>query len=688
MLNYLKKSKGLLGMNARILSYMRPSNPKSAIHLADDKLYTKKVLKKAGIPTPKVLATFRSQDDINNFDWEVLPNSFVVKPNRGMGGEGIMIVFGRRKDGAWVKSRGETANFFDILLHIYNIFDGNYSLANIPDIAFIEERLKLLKQFKPYAFKGIPDIRVIVYNRVPTMAMMRLPTKKSEGKANLHLGGIGLGIDMGTGVTTSAIMEGKLIEKAPESGLKLSGIKIPNWKDILEMAVKTQIASGVGFLGVDIAIDREMGPVVLELNARPGLAIQVANLAPLKERLIRVEGLKVETIARGIRLGRELFGGEIEQEVADITGRKILGIIEPVKLTSKDAQEITTTAKVDTGAAYTSIDEGLARQLGFAEAINLVKSYQMPTDLDSEDGKRERFKIAKEIVSRNSDVLAMVPIRSSHGLSYRPIIRVGLSLGGKKIFARATIIERKNLRYSIIVGKKDLAGFLIDPLKGLNGQLKKVAPKKRLIIDAGDFGRSEKINQGIVRAIDKGVVTSVSVMINQPFVQKELLENKNISIGLHVELAEGDDTKEKMKAQIEKFEKVFEGLPSHLDGHDHCQADPERINDFLTVAKEYNLPIRSWKKEDREIIKLAEVKTPKHFVSWHPSRQEKMTARIKELPEGISEMAVHPGYYDQNSDLRYNRQREDELNIICSEEFSKLLADNKVTLTNYSSLSK
>lgn len=675
-------------MNARILSYIRPANLKEAIRLADDKLLTKKVLKKAGIPTPKVLAVYRSQDDITNFDWEVLPESFVVKPNRGLGGEGILIIFGRRKDGTWVRSRGQIINFFDILLHIYNIFDGNYSLANISDIAFIEERLKLIPQFKPYAFRGIPDIRVIVYNRVPVMAMMRLPTRQSDGKANLHLGGIGVGIDMGTGVTTTAVLSGNLIENAPESGLRLSGIKIPGWKEILEMAVKAQVAGGVGFLGVDIAIDREKGPVVLELNARPGLSIQVANLAPLKERLARVEGLKVETLARGVRLGQELFGGEIEQEVADITGRKILGIIESIKIEGKNNLETETRAKIDTGAASTSLDETLARQLGYSGALDAFNAYHIPLDLQQKVEPEKEKQISAEVAERHPDLIGAVVVRSSHGASLRPTIRVGLTLAGKKIFARATVIDRRNMRYSIIVGKRDLSGFLIDPLKGLSSPPKKIAAKKRLIISADDFGRSEKINQGIIRGIDEGIVTSVSVLINGHFVQKELLSNKNVSVGLHVELEEGEDTKQGVKVQIEKFEKIFGHLPAHLNGHCHCQADPDRINDFITIAKEYNIPIRSWKKEDREIIKLAEAKTPKNFVRWHPGRKEKIFDQIKKLPVGISEMGVNLGYYDESSNISYNEQREDELNIITSEEFKNLLKENKIILTSYSSLSK
>ena len=119
------------------------------------------------------------------------------------------------------------------------------------------------------------------------MAMLRFPTKSSDGKANLQQGAIGVGIDLATGTTTTAVLgKNKIIEYVPGTRLLLSGIKIPYWNDILKLAVRAQEISGLGFLGADIAIDKSHGPVmVIELNARPGLSIQIANLAGLKERL-------------------------------------------------------------------------------------------------------------------------------------------------------------------------------------------------------------------------------------------------------------------------------------------------------------------------------------------------------------------------------------------------------------------
>lgn len=281
MFESIKNAQKLLGMNARNLSYIRPYNRKKAKRLADNKIMSKRVLGKAGIPVSKLIAKIKSIEELENFDWSVLPSSFALKPNRGFGGGGILVVYGKKKncDGIWIKADGSTINIEDIKSHVLNILDGAFSLSNTPDIAFFEERLTLLKLFKPYAYKGIPDIRVIVFNRIPVMAMLRLPTKESGGKANLMLGGIGVGIDLATGVTTTAVIgKGKIIEYVPGTRMLLSGIKIPYWKDILTLAVKAQEVSGMGYLGADVAIDRERGPVFLEINARPGLSIQVANL--------------------------------------------------------------------------------------------------------------------------------------------------------------------------------------------------------------------------------------------------------------------------------------------------------------------------------------------------------------------------------------------------------------------------
>ena len=461
MFESIKNAQKLLGMNARNLSYIRPYNRKKAKRLADNKIMSKRVLGKAGIPVSKLIAKIKSIEELENFDWSVLPSSFALKPNRGFGGGGILVVYGKKKncDGIWIKADGSTINIEDIKSHVLNILDGAFSLSNTPDIAFFEERLTLLKLFKPYAYKGIPDIRVIVFNRIPVMAMLRLPTKESGGKANLMLGGIGVGIDLATGVTTTAVLgKGKIIDYVPGTRMLLSGIKIPYWKDILTLAVKAQEVSGMGYLGADVAIDRERGPVFLEINARPGLSIQVANLSGLRERLERIKGLKIKTAERGVRVGRDLFGGEIEEEVEDISGRKVIGTVEKIKLIGKDGKEIEVEAKIDTGAGLTSIDIDIARQLGFEEVADIIEKENVQYKEIKDLSKEERELIFK----KSADVVDTVVIHSSHGTTYRPIVRIKIIMDNLEIETKVTIIDRSDLKYAIIIGKRNLGKFLID----------------------------------------------------------------------------------------------------------------------------------------------------------------------------------------------------------------------------------
>jgi alpha-L-glutamate ligase-like protein len=461
MFEFIKKSRGILGMNSRNLEYIRPYNRACAKKLADNKLLSKKILKKNDIAVPALIAQIKTLEDLDIFDWQSLPDSFVLKPNRGFGGEGIVVIYGRKKNrsDAWIKADGSIVTIDDLKNHTRNILDGSYSLSGIPDIAFFEERLKLLKLFKPYAFKGIPDIRIIVFNKMPIMAMLRLPTKESRGKANLAQGAIGVGIDLASGVTTTAVLgKQKIIEYIPGTRLLLSGIRIPYWMDILTLAVRSQEISNLGFLGVDIAIDKERGPVILELNARPGLAIQVANLDGLKGRLKKAVGIKIKTLKKGIRVGMDLFGGEIEEELEEISGKKVIGTVEKVKLIGKDGKEIEVEAKIDTGADWSSIDNELAKKIGFTETIEEFEKLKMPYEKLKNLDKEKRWEIYKNI----PDIASTIPVKSSNGYTYRPMINVEFIMDSIIVSTKITVIDRSHMQYSMIIGKVNLKKFLID----------------------------------------------------------------------------------------------------------------------------------------------------------------------------------------------------------------------------------
>jgi len=467
MFETLKAGNKILGMNSRNLTYIRPHNLKKTKRLADDKIRSKRLLKKAGVPVPRLIAQISSRRTLESFDWSILPPSFVLKPNKGLGGDGIIVVYGRKKgtDDTWIKSDGKTITVEDLKTHIGHILDGEYSLSNTPDIAFFEERLKLSKEFRPYAYKGIPDIRIIVYNKVPVMAMLRLPTKESGGKANLQQGGVGVGIDMARGTTTTAVQgKSKVIEYVPGTRLLLSGIKIPYWDEMLALAVKAQEASGLGFLGADIAIDRNDGPVFLELNARPGLSIQVANMSGLKERLERVEGLKIKSILRGVTVGKNLFGGEIEEDVESMSGKRVIGSVEKIKIIGRNNIKIDTQAKIDTGAYSTSIDTKLAKALGFEHVINEFNKIDLTKYKITPQNEKE---IKKSILSENKipDLVDVAIVFSSSGSSIRPIIKIKFTMDKKTILAQVNITDRSDMKYDMIIGKRNLYNFLVDVSK-------------------------------------------------------------------------------------------------------------------------------------------------------------------------------------------------------------------------------
>jgi alpha-L-glutamate ligase-like protein len=245
----------VLGMNARNYGYLSRYNKAKGKKIANSKLLTKSTLRKSKLPVPRLYRVFRSEEDVNKYDFTRLPESFVIKPNKGLGGEGIIVVEqGGTYAGQWITSQGETISIEDIKLHIGDILEGRFSIDDAPDFAFVEERIRIHPVFEKHAYHGTPDIRIIVFNRVPVMAMLRIPTRESGGRANLHQGAVGAGIDLATGITTYAIKYSKEVKFMPNTRRRVRGINIPEWDQVLELAVKCQEITKLGYLGADIVL--------------------------------------------------------------------------------------------------------------------------------------------------------------------------------------------------------------------------------------------------------------------------------------------------------------------------------------------------------------------------------------------------------------------------------------------------
>jgi alpha-L-glutamate ligase-like protein len=272
----------ILGINERNLELINRYNPARYYPMADDKLLTKEILVAANISAPKLLRSYRHFYELHRIKEDLWNRSdFVIKPSHGLQGGGI-VVFEHFRSGQWVTTSGKPYSPGDLFEHAADILYGVYALGNANDAVMIEEKVKMDAFFKRITYKGVPDIRVIVFQRQPVMAMLRIPTKRSDGRANLHVGGIGVGIDLKSGMTNGAKLKKQSIDIHPDTGARLTGLQIPHWGDILAIARRVQKHIPLGYMGIDFVLDERYGPQILELNVRPGLEIQNINNNGLK----------------------------------------------------------------------------------------------------------------------------------------------------------------------------------------------------------------------------------------------------------------------------------------------------------------------------------------------------------------------------------------------------------------------
>jgi len=282
---------GVLGLNRRNADLITPSNPRHLYPLVDDKIRTKKLAIEAGITVPELYGIVNTQHEVTELE-RLLEgrDDFVVKPAHGSGGSGILVICGRQR-ARFRKTDDKLIDAEELLHHVSNTLSGLYSLGGQRDRAMVEYRVRHDPVFQEITYQGVPDVRVIVYRGFPVMAMVRLPTSFSQGRANLHQGAVGVGIDLARGTTFSGVLGNTRVDEHPDTGNPLAGRQIPAWDRILQIAAQSYEATGLGYLGVDLVVDRDHGPMLLELNARPGLQIQVANNCGLRPRLTTIEAL-------------------------------------------------------------------------------------------------------------------------------------------------------------------------------------------------------------------------------------------------------------------------------------------------------------------------------------------------------------------------------------------------------------
>lgn len=283
------EAKGIMGINRRNADYVLKYNKRRLYPLVDDKILTKERAIAAGINVPQMYGIIETEKGISQLHKIIEGHKdFVIKPAQGAGGDGI-IVIADRFEGRYKTVSGKLMSQDEIEHQVSNILTGLYSLGGARDRALIEYRVTPDPIFKSISYEGVPDIRIIVLMGYPIMAMLRLPTRQSGGKANLHQGAIGVGVDLATGITLKGTWLNDKISKHPDTENPVDGVQLPHWQNFMELAASCYELCGLGYIGVDMVLDQELGPLILELNARPGLNIQIANNAGLTHRAHAIE---------------------------------------------------------------------------------------------------------------------------------------------------------------------------------------------------------------------------------------------------------------------------------------------------------------------------------------------------------------------------------------------------------------
>lgn len=394
---------GILWLNKRNIDYIKKRNPKKQIRLANSKYHTKKFLSERGIPVPQTLWIIKNRKKLFQYNFSQLKTkNFVIKPNQWSKGRGVFIIKkiedqqsnANKKKGRIHKRLDKRQEFLysykqelfeeqkfsinkktitdkELKQQLVSIIDGQYSIGSKNDVILIEELIKPSKDFWPFCEYGLADIRVICFNLVPVAAMLRMPTKKSGGKANLAQWGIWFWIEISSGKIIA--MKGKTTiyhESFPEEYGSFFHKKIANREDILLYSSSIQYFTNIWFIWLDRVLTPQW-PKILEINARAGLEIQNITLSPLENILSKIEDLNISTPEKGVEIAKSLFSIE---KTTEIPTAKTVYLSQPWKvkyIKQDDSGDFDVIASVNTKKKRNYISKSLANKLKQSQKVSL-----------------------------------------------------------------------------------------------------------------------------------------------------------------------------------------------------------------------------------------------------------------------------------------------------------------------------
>ncbi len=217
---------------------------------------------------------------------------------------------------------------------------------------------------------------------------------------------------------------------------------------------------------------------------------------------------------------------------------------------------------------------------------------------------------------------------------------------------------------------------------------------KFLIVNADDLGQTPGINRGIREAHERGIVTSASLMVDEPGSEEAAhlgAELPELSIGLHVKITDEQarptidlsapaTLRAELAHQLERFRALIGRDPAHLDSHHNVHFRTDASPPFAEVAESLGLVLRGCSR-----IRYF----PSFYGQWDGQTHLEqigtnglLTMIEAEVSDGFTELGCHPGYVDPTLDSTYSIERETELGTLCDPLVSARLDELGVELVS------
>jgi predicted glycoside hydrolase/deacetylase ChbG (UPF0249 family) len=220
-------------------------------------------------------------------------------------------------------------------------------------------------------------------------------------------------------------------------------------------------------------------------------------------------------------------------------------------------------------------------------------------------------------------------------------------------------------------------------------------PHQRLaIVNADDLGMSAEVDHGIFEALDRGIVTSASLIVDGPHAAEAVRmagHRADVSLGIHVafddrgrwfvNMQDPRAVQRELTRQLEAFVRLTGRPPTHIDSHHHAHRLFNVAWLFLEAGARYRVPVRGFS----EVFFVGRFWGQPEFGHTDVTKisADYLLTILRSLGPGVSEVSCHPGRLETRPDAQYNREREVELQSLCDAKVKAAIAAEGIRLISF-----